>query len=159
MRDTLVGKQTSGCIGRKDRKEASTGRKITRTDRTQYQQFHLSQSKQSQLSIFLSVNKKIIDIREQWHKGRRINRTKYGWIDRRGTREGKTHQQEGGVYIRTGDRNNRQNIIPTISAIYIAIYQRKEALEKGSICKKGQLTQQTERTHQQVYTGPIMDKI
>ena len=63
------------------------------------------------------------------------------------------------MYIRTDDRNNRQKIIPTISAIYIEIYQCKEALAEGSICIEGKLPQQTERTHQKVWTGPITDKI
>ena len=51
-----------------------------------------------------------------------------GIIDRRVRKEGKTHHREGGAYIRTDGRNNRQNKIPKIPAIYIAIYERKEAL-------------------------------
>ena len=34
----------------------------------------------------------------------------------------------GGAHIRKGGRNNIQNTITTIPAIYIVIYQRKEAL-------------------------------
>ena len=49
----------------------------------------------------------------------------------------------------TGGRNNRQNTIPIIPYIYIAIYQWKEELAEGIIDIKGLLTQQMEMTHQQ----------
>ena len=44
--------------------------------------------------------------------------------------------RRGGAHIMTDERNDRQNKIPTIPAIFIEIYQLKEELEEGNIDRK-----------------------
>ena len=136
--DTSVGQQIEGRIDRTYRKEASTGRTVAITDRTQSQESQLSQSQEFHLSIFHSINGRIhcqkgVFTEREAHQKDRADAL-IGGADRRDrhiNRTGGSENKDG------GGRNTRQNTIPTIPDINISIHQQRAALIDKSIYRKG----------------------